>query len=339
MQSIIDIQKRLLPDLLSVMQERFHILQYIGSMEPVGRRSLSVSLGVTERVLRSEVSFLKEQDLITISSVGMSLTEDGRELLEGLEAIMREISGIDKMEERLRRKLGNHKVIIVAGNSDESPWVKSELGRACALCMKNSLKGKNIIAVTGGTTMATVAEMLTPDLGKDILFVPGRGGIGEDVQNQANTICAKMAERTQSSHKVLYVPDQVSSETYHMMLKEPHIKEVLGLIKSASMVLHGVGDAMTMAQRRRTSEEDLRKIEDRQAVGEAFGYYFNEAGEVVHKVRTVGLQLEDLAKTEHVLAVAGGASKEKAIRSYMKQAPKNTVLITDEGAARQLLQG
>ncbi len=57
------------------------------------------------------------------------------------------------------------------------------------------------------------------------------------------------------------------------------------------------------------------------AVGEAFGYYFNEEGEVVHKVPTIGLQLEDLSHIEHVIAVAGGSSKAKAIRAYMKSAP------------------
>ena len=41
MKSLIELQKRLLPDLLSIIQKRFHILQYIGAMEPVGRRSLS----------------------------------------------------------------------------------------------------------------------------------------------------------------------------------------------------------------------------------------------------------------------------------------------------------
>ena len=63
MQSFIDIQKRLLPDLLQVLQKRYSILRYIGFMQPVGRRSLAASLGYTERVLRSEVDFLKEQNL------------------------------------------------------------------------------------------------------------------------------------------------------------------------------------------------------------------------------------------------------------------------------------
>ncbi|MDZ5472219.1 sugar-binding transcriptional regulator [Bacillus sp. 31A1R] len=337
--SLIDLQKRLLPDLVSVMQKRFSILQFIGLMEPVGRRNLSVSLGVTERVLRSEVTFLKDQNLISVSSLGMSLTTEGKDLLESLESVMREITGIDKMEEQLQNILGVEKVIIVSGNTDVSPWVKSELGRACAMRMNQSLQGENIIAVTGGSTMAAVAEMLTPEVSKDFVFVPARGGIGEDVQNQANTICAKMAERTHSKHRVLYVPDQVSSETYQTIMKEPHIKEVLSLIKSASMVLHGIGDAITMAERRKTSREDLYKIQQADAVGEAFGYYFNESGEVVHKVHTIGLQLDDLEHAEHVIAVAGGSSKGKAIRAYMKQAPKNTVLITDEGAALQLLKG
>ena len=105
------------------------------------------------------------------------------------------------------------------------------------------------------------------------------------------------------------------------------------------MVLHGIGDAITMAERRKTSPEIIIKLKDSHAVGEAFGYYFNEHGEVVHKVQTIGLQLEDLANVTHVIAVAGGASKAKALRAYMKQAPTSTILITDEGAAKELLQG
>lgn len=340
MQSIIDIQKRLLPDLLQVMQKRHSILRYISYMQPVGRRSLAVSLGFTERVLRSEVDFLKEQNLISINNVGMSLTFEGKNLLEDLEGFMRELKGIDVMELELKHRLRIKKVIIVPGDTDQSPMVKTELGKACANWMKNILTAKNIIAVTGGSTMAAVAEGLTPDFGrKELIFVPARGGIGEDVQNQANTISSIMANITHSKHRVLYVPDQVSTEIYESLIKEPEIHEVLSLIKSASMVLHGIGDAMTMAERRKTSPQVLEKLRQGSASGEAFGYYFNEAGEIVHKALTIGLQLEDLEKIPNVIAVSGGASKAKAIKAYMKQAPSATVLITDEGVARELLQG
>ncbi len=93
-----------------------------------------------------------------------------------------------------------------------------------------------------------------------------------------------------------------------------------------------------MARRRSTSEADWLKIQASEAVGEAFGYYFNEEGNVVHKVRTVGMQLEDLQNVSHVVAVAGGSSKAKAIQAVIKQG-HTSILITDEGAAKQLTKG
>ncbi|MHC0037805.1 sugar-binding transcriptional regulator [Pseudoneobacillus sp. C159] len=340
MYSLLDIQKRLLPDLLQVMQKRYTILQYIDWMQPVGRRSLAQSLGITERILRSEVDFLKDQNLISITSVGAMITSDGKDLLEKLEGMMREAAGIDVMEARLKSMFKIRDVVVVTGNSDQSPWVKSEMGRACAASMKDLISGKAIIAVTGGSTMAAVAEKLSPDIrSEEWLFVPARGGIGEDVQNQANTICSIMAARTKSKHLVFYVPDQVSEEIYSSFLKEPMIKDVLEKIRSSSMVLHGIGDAMTMAERRKSSPHELAKMKAEKAVAEAFGYYFNEAGDVVHKALTVGLQLSDLDQIPNVIAVAGGASKAKAIRAYLQKAPNSTILITDEGAAAGLLEG
>ena len=105
MKKVIDIQKKLLPDLLTIIQKRFHILRYIGAMEPVGRRNLASSLGSTERVLRSEVDFLKQQNLLYSTSAGMGLTIEGKELLQDLRCVMREITGIDQMEQDLKRLL------------------------------------------------------------------------------------------------------------------------------------------------------------------------------------------------------------------------------------------
>ncbi|KAB7704188.1 hypothetical protein F9802_18500 [Bacillus aerolatus] len=339
MQTIIDIQKKIVPDLLDILQKRYEILQSIRLSQPVGRRLLAQSLGFTERTLRTEVEFLKKQHLIDYLTSGMVLTEDGVSVLEELEELISSIKGIHKVEEKLKQQFGLDEVKIVHGDSDQSSWVKKELGKACAGSIKKRLLEKNIIAVTGGTTMLEAAEAMTTDFagGKDIMFVPARGGLGEDILNQANSIVAKMAANTGSKHKLLYAPDQISRETHESILKEPAIKEVLQLIKSSAIVLHGIGEAMTMAKRRNTPEKEFRKIEAGHATAEAFGYYFNEEGHVVHKVSTIGLQLDDLSAAHDVIAVAGGASKGKAIRSYLRGAPKATVLITDEAAAEQLL--
>jgi len=339
MRSLMEVQSKLLPDLLTVMQKRYEILKYIRVMEPVGRRTLSASIGQSERTVRAEVQFLKDQNLVQIHASGMSLTKDGAQLLAGLEEFMKEVSGLKVLEARLKERLNIRDVIVVAGDSDYFPWVKKEMGRACVSRIKESLSGENIVAVTGGTTLAAVAEMMTPNLHKcNLLFVPARGGLGEQVENQANTICAKMAEKASGRYRLLHVPDVVSNDAYHSMISEPTIREVLHLIKSSSMVIHGIGDAITMAERRKTTHEDLLKIIDEKAVAEAFGYYFTEDGKVIHKVQTIGIQLEDLKHIKNVIAVAGGSSKSKAIQAYLKQA-KHTILITDEGAANELLRG
>ncbi|MGG3998784.1 sugar-binding transcriptional regulator [Anoxybacillus kestanbolensis] len=338
MRQWIDVQRKLLPDLLAIMQKRYEILQHIRLMQPIGRRTLSLNLGISERVLRSEVQFLKEQNLLDITTAGMSVTSEGNDVLIQLEDMMREVLGLKELERKIKKKLPVKDVIVVAGDSDQSPWVKREMGRACVSRIKRSLTGNAIVAVTGGTTLAAVAEMMTPDAKyRNVLFVPARGGLGEDVTNQANTICARMAEKAMGHYRLLHVPDQLSNETYQSIIEEPAIKEVLELIKSSTIVIHGIGDAKTMAERRKTPPEEMKKIEQNEAVAEAFGYYFNQHGEVVHKVNTVGIQLEDVRHVPCVIAVAGGASKAKAIQAYMKQANR-CILITDESAAKQLVR-
>lgn len=338
MRQWIDVQRKLLPDLLAIMQKRYEILQHIRLMQPIGRRTLSLNLGISERVLRSEVQFLKEQNLLDITAAGMSVTSEGNDVLMQLEDMMREVLGLKELERKIKKRLPVEDVIVVAGDSDQSPWVKREMGRACVSRIKDALTENAIVAVTGGTTLAAVAEMMTPDTKyRNVLFVPARGGLGEDVTNQANTICARMAEKAMGHYRLLHVPDQLSNETYQSIIEEPAIKEVLELIKSSTIVIHGIGDAKTMAERRKTPPEEMKKIEQNEAVAEAFGYYFNQYGEVVHKVNTVGIQLEDVRHVPCVIAVAGGASKAKAIQAYMKQANR-CILITDESAAKQLVR-
>ena len=69
----------------------------------------------------------------------MRLTNEGREIVEKLDEIMREVMGIDAMEKKLQKLLEVDEVIIVPGDCDVSPWVQRELGKACAIRMKRGM--------------------------------------------------------------------------------------------------------------------------------------------------------------------------------------------------------
>ncbi|RWZ54970.1 hypothetical protein EQV77_12660 [Halobacillus fulvus] len=339
MRAFIDLQKKLFPDVLEIMQRRYQLLYHIQIMQPVGRRALAENVQLAERTVRSEIDFLNKQGAVEITSRGMHLTYEGQNILEQLAEFIKEVTGIKVLEQQLKDKLNLDYVVVVPGDSDELSWVKHEMGKACVRYLKDHISSDQAIAITGGTTMAAVAEMMNPlQHAENCLFVPARGGLGERVENQANTICAEMAKKARGDYRLLYVPDPLSEESYQTIIEEPSIKEVLDIIRRAEIVIHGIGEALTMAERRKTSSQQLEVIKANEAVGEAFGYYFNTAGDVVHKVRTVGLQLEDLKHSKHVIAVAGGKSKARAIASYFKPGQSN-VLITDEGAAQELIKG
>lgn len=337
MREIIELHTKLVPDLVEVLRKRYLLLKSISHMQPIGRRALAQEMNTTERILRAELDVLREAGVIFATSIGTSCTEEGNRLLEQLEPLAGELFGLTELAELLKRKLNIPEVIVVNGDSDQSEWVKQELGRIGARVLRQQVKEGDVIAVTGGTTIATVASHLQPaSVFRTVQFVPARGGLGEKSEMQANTLVSVMAAKSGGQYRLLHAPDRLSPKAVQTLLADPQVAEVLKLLRQARVVIHGIGDALTMAKRRKYADEELRDLEQAGAVGEAFGYYFNEAGEIVERISTLGLQLEDVRSAEMIVSIAGGASKAKAILSFAHQSCQN-VLITDEGAARMIL--
>lgn len=337
MRQLIEVQQKLVPDLLEILRKRYTLLQSIYHLQPIGRRALAQTMMTTERILRAEVDLLKEMGLLDVSSIGMSCTAEGVRVLERLEEMVGELFGLTELAQMLQQRLGIEQVVIVPGNADASEWVKQELGRIGARVLKHTVREHDVVAVTGGSTIASVASHLVPtSVFRSVQFVPARGGLGERVEFQANTLASMMAAKTGGTYRLLHVPDRISEDAYQSLIAEPQIAEVLSLLKSARVVLHGIGDAFTMAKRRQYDAAELAELQQSGAISEAFGYYFDNNGTIVQRMPTIGLHLEEVKKAEVVISIAGGSSKAQAILSFAKQKCQ-TVLITDEGAARVLL--
>jgi central glycolytic genes regulator len=338
MKEILDIQQQLLPDLIDTMKKRHTILQHVLMHGMIGRRALASSVEMTERTLRSEVKFLREQGLIDIEINGMKLTGHGRELLENMEPMIKIAFGLTELEERIRDAFQLSGVMIVHGDADSSMYTKKELGRAGAHVLRKYLTNDSVIAVTGGSTMAEVANYLGSSSPlKDCWFIPARGGLGERVELQANHIVSAMAKRVGGQYRLLHVPDQLGEEVTQSLVQDPQIKEIIEIIRNAKIVIHGIGDAMVMALRRKVNLETREILLREGALAEAFGYYFDHRGHVIHQTPTMGLRLEDLDRMEVVIGVAGGKSKGESIAAVLRHGQED-ILITDEGAALEILK-
>ena len=67
--------------------------------------------------------------------------------------------------------------------------------------------------------------------------------------------------------------------------KDPSVMKMISLYESADCVLHGIGDAQTMAKLRDSSDEEHLLEKEKGAKGESFGYYFDRTGNDVHRIR------------------------------------------------------
>lgn len=324
------------PEFDRILRRRLSILQNVEIHQPIGRRALARHLKQTERVLRSEVELLERQNLIQIHPAGMYLTREGKKVLNQLYPVLLPFYGLSDLEAMVKKALQLEEVYIVPGDSETTDEVKREMGRIAGYYLKKNILSNDRIAITGGTSMAAMAEMMDTDqLYPDVMILPARGGLGERVDIQANTIAAELAKRIGGSYLLLQVPDQLSKEAYESLSEEPYIRERVEEIRKARMVFHGIGDALTMAMRRGADEGVIRLLKERKAVSEAFGVYFDAEGRMVYQMPTIGIRIEDL-KGKRCIAVAGGQHKAEAIRSFAKTRLFQ-ILITDEGAARAVI--
>lgn len=337
MRNVIEIQRKIAPEMIEIIECRYEILRHIRYAQPVGRRALAALLKMSERVLRAQVEFLRETGLVNFSPLGMAVSDAGEALLPQLTDYVKLLRGLAVQEDELAKRLGLKRVLILPGDADCDETAKRELGRAAANLLGDYLTGDKIVAVSGGSMMAAVADQMTVKA-PGTLVVPARGGLGDRLEYQANSVAAVMAQHVGGGYRQLYVPDSLSEETLAGILAEDdQVKAVVTILKQADIVVHGVGELGKMAKRRRLKENVLTEIKSLGAVGEALGQYCALDGRVVYVTHSVGLLLHDLSNISLVIAVAGGASKAEAILSVMR-AGQQHILVTDEAAAQGMLR-
>jgi central glycolytic genes regulator len=329
---------RVVPDLSERLIMRYRILQRIELHQPVGRRTLASLERISERVLRAETDVLREQGLLAIGPLGMSVTAGGARVLEHLQAVVERLDGRNELTTALERSLCIASAAVAQGDADRDADAVRAMGRLASERLLRLAEPPCTIAVTGGSTMAALADVMPQQGGaRTIAVVPARGGLGERVEYLSNSVASRLADRLGGTYRMFHVPETLSADTAARLALEPAVRDVVTQLRAADIVVHGIGDALTMARRRGLSPDVVEELRQRAAVAEAFGYYFNAAGEIVYAMHTIGLRLEDLAHIRHIVAVAGGAHKAKAIQAAAR-AYRIDFLITDEGAARLLCQ-
>ncbi|MFL0247744.1 sugar-binding transcriptional regulator [Candidatus Clostridium stratigraminis] len=337
MNEIMKLAQKIVPEAVDLLNKRYNILRTIYYNQPIGRRILANKLGVGERIVRSEINFFKEENLIEINTPGMTITKDGEEIIEKLKDLIHEFKGLSDIEKVIKEKLSLKNVIIVPGDVDEDNTVITEIGKSASIFLKNLFKDNCIIAITGGSTVKAVIDNIhkTPNL-NNVLVIPARGGMGRSVEIQANNLAASFAKKLNGNYKLLHIPDNISSTALNSLLNEKEVKEIVKNIRSSNILIYGIGKADEMAARRELPPDKIIELKSKGAVGEAFGYYFDRNGKVICATSSIVVDGNSLKAIENLVAVAAGKGKAEAIVATQKNIT-NSTLITDEGAALEII--
>ncbi|MEZ0535939.1 sugar-binding transcriptional regulator [Caldicellulosiruptoraceae bacterium PP1] len=333
----IDLIRKIAPEILPLIEKRYDILNTIRYYQPIGRRLLAEKLGIGERNVRNEIENLKSMGLVTITENGMYIVPEVEDIIENLSHIVYDIKGLVDVQKEVKSILQAKDVFIVPGDADKNPLVLKEIGKLASKIILPYLSDIKTIAVTGGTTVKEVVDSFPKLNYKNILVVPARGGIGQEVEKQANTLASELAKKIGGSYKLLHLPDNMDEEVYKLIIKQKDIIDVLNDINRADMLLFGIGNAIEMAKRRRFDDSLISILNNVGAIGEIFGYYYNKNREIVYSTTTIGIKLETLKNIKYMIGVAGGKHKAQAILS-LGDIRYQTIFVIDEGIAEEIIR-
>ena len=333
----ISLMRKLAPDLTDEMTRRALILERISALQPVGRRQLAMKLNLPEREIRNTALLLKDLGYLELDANGMCLSRKAEEVLNSAREFSRVMSGITEMEKTLAELLQVDRVMIAPGNADEDPHVLSDVGRICAAGLRNMLQNGNTLAVTGGSTVAAVARNLQSPVPLNVMVVPARGGIGRNVELQANTLAEEIAGRLGGHYRLIHLPDNLDAVAMQEMLKMPEVSEALELLERADVILHGIGTARDSMKNRYIDRTRQTRLIQEGAEGESFGAFYDITGKCLLTASSMGVDPARLKPTCRMIAAAAGANKAEAIISVMRH-KRHQLLVTDQAAAEKMIR-
>lgn len=338
MQNPLSVLISVAPELSELVERRYAVLRAVATGEPVGRRTLSDRLGWSERITRSEVELLREIGLTELGGSGVSLSEAGRQILAELGQIVSELQQLHSLQHRLAAEFSLRRVFVVRGDYETEAITRDALARAAGEAILDVLGPNDVVAVSGGSTLAKMAKHLFSRKNfPAVTIAPTGGGLGDALETEANTVVAQLAKALGARYRLLHLPSDLGEKSVNVLLDaQPAIREIFDLIRSANVVVQGVGTLQGVAERRKFTAARIRSLKQQGAVSESLGYFFDISGKVVEAAGGVGMRPEDLGHAAHVIAVAGGSSKAAAIRSLLNTGLQH-VLVTDEATAYAIL--
>ena len=231
-----------------------------------------------------------------------------------------------KLEKALEEKFGLHEVII-ASDAVDVAYEQDYLGKACASYLQRALKDGEIVGLSMGKTIKTIAPHIRQEKPRNISFIPLLGGMGQvGIEYHCNQIVIDFSRAFGGEYHLLHAPAKIMDKN---------------LMDNMTTAVVGIGTAVegsTMMETGYYNNEDIDEMRNMGIVGDICLQMYDINGDTNYSYNkyVFGFKIDNLRKIKRVVGISSGKEKLDAIYGAINGKLIN-VLVTNAETAKLLL--
>ncbi len=305
-------------DHINLMVRAAELYYELGLTQEEVAAHMAVSRPTVSRLLRQA----REQDIVRITVVNPR-------------------SRAKSLERRLVEKWGLHDAVVVPTTVKRGELLLQRLGEAGARYLERHLPPGVHLGIGLGRTVYQLVHSLER-ISPAPKVVPLCGGtVFAESAYHVNEIARMAAQRLNGYCYYLHAPAESSSrQVYEALMADTGVAEVIALWDRLDWAVVGIGSAQHaetpefQAYVQRTASTGVQPVAD---ICHNLVDVRGKPCAPPHEVHVIAVDIEQLRRTERVIAVAGGQHKVRAIQAALRTGAID-VLLTDEPTAVGLLQ-
>ena len=282
--------------------------------------------------------------------IGVSRPQISRMLTDAKKEGIVKITILDKVDscedlEASLKKYFNLKDAIVVPTTNYIPdMIRQVIGKTAASYLNSIVKNSCKIGVSWGISIYEMVKAIESTEANAIEVVQLIGGLGQTAPVlQSFEFSKKLANKFNGTCHLLHAPGIVSKkEIADFLKKDKEISRILKLGKVVDIAIVGL-DALwrhrSLVQVENLSEDDLRTLEDKKAVGQTCFRFYDIRGNICDEnlnERVIGISLNELKKIDTVIGIATSLDTIEAIIGGLRSGFLD-VLISDEKTVEEII--
>lgn len=303
--------------------------------------------------LVAELYYLRDQSQSAIADLtGFSVSKVSRLLSQARDRGVVRISVqpppdlLAELADRLAASLGIEEAHVTPGRGDDPKAASRLCAVAAAPWVGEAIPEAGVLGIAGGYTASVLVDALPPASRTHLTIVPLVGGWDPDTPHlDINELSRRAADRLGCRYMLLHAPARLDSpEIKEALLRESTIRLTTEYWSRISVGLIGVGGGPAdhpgyTTVMDRLSDENRRRMDELDVVGDVVGYLVTLDGEIVDNPltdHTIAAPIADLRRAARLIAVAAGPHKVAGIIGACRSGLVHA-LVTDEPTAAAIL--